>query len=182
MRVRGTPAQAYLLAGWLQSRLGHEISLEHVDAERLEGIDLDGEPTPFPPGDAPLPSDGSPPPQQGWFPPVGGFRFAFFTLGPDTVTMPADLDMGAALAELSRKLPGLADVMEPDHPGMHTTDSIDVDMVVSGEVWLELDDGAQVQLKAGDCVVQNGTRHAWRNKSGAPCTLAVAIVGARRTR
>jgi len=57
MRVRGTPAQAYLLAGWLQSRLGHEISLEHVDAERLEGIDLDGEPTPFPPGDAPLPSD-----------------------------------------------------------------------------------------------------------------------------
>jgi hypothetical protein len=57
MRVRGTPAQAYLLAGWLQSRLGHEITLEHVDAERLEGIDLDGEPTPFPPGDPPLPSD-----------------------------------------------------------------------------------------------------------------------------
>ena len=67
---------------------------------------------------APLPTDGSPPPQQGWFPPVGGFRFAFFTLGPNTVTMPADLDMGAALAKLSRKLPGLADVMEPDHPGM----------------------------------------------------------------
>lgn len=130
----------------------------------------------------PLPSDGGHPAQQGWFPPVGGFRFAFFTLGPDTVTAPAGLDMGAALAELNAKLPGLATVMEPDHPGMHTTETIDVDLVISGEVWLELDDGARVQLKAGDCVVQNGTRHAWRNTSDAPCTLAVAIVGAQRTR
>jgi len=129
----------------------------------------------------PLPTDGSPPPMHGWFPPVGGFRFAFFTLGPDTVTLPADLDMGAALAELAAKLPGMADVMEPGHPGMHTTDTVDVDLVISGEVWLELDDGAQVLLKAGDCVVQNGTRHAWRNKSGAPCTLAVVLVGAQRT-
>ena len=58
LRVRGTAAQAYLLLGWLRSRLGRdEIALEHVDAERLVGIDLDGEPAPFPPGDPPLPSD-----------------------------------------------------------------------------------------------------------------------------
>lgn len=57
LRVHGTAAQAYLLAGWLRSRLGSEIALEHVDAERLEGIDLDGEPVGFPPGDPPLPSD-----------------------------------------------------------------------------------------------------------------------------
>lgn len=57
LRVHGTAAQAYLLAGWLRSRLDSEIALEHVDAERLEGIDLDGEPVGFPPGDPPLPSD-----------------------------------------------------------------------------------------------------------------------------
>jgi glucose-6-phosphate dehydrogenase-like protein OpcA len=58
IRVRGTAAQAQLLVGWLRSRLGRdEIALEHVDAERLEGIDLDGEPAPFPPGDPPAPSD-----------------------------------------------------------------------------------------------------------------------------
>jgi len=58
IRVRGTHAQACLLAGWLRSRLGRdEIELDHVEAERLEGIDLDGEPAPFPPGDAPQPSD-----------------------------------------------------------------------------------------------------------------------------
>ena len=58
IRVRGTAAQAQLLAGWLRSQLGRDdIALEHVDAERLEGIDLDGTAAPFPPGDPPPPSD-----------------------------------------------------------------------------------------------------------------------------
>ena len=58
IRVHGTAAQAHLLAGWLRSRLGRtDIVLEHVDAARLEGIDLDGEPVAFPPGDPPAPSD-----------------------------------------------------------------------------------------------------------------------------
>jgi len=58
VRVRGTAAQAWLICGWLRSRLGRDdIELDHVEAERLEGIDLDGEPAPFPPGDPPLPSD-----------------------------------------------------------------------------------------------------------------------------
>ena len=57
---------------------------------------------------------------------------------------------------------------------MHTTDTVDFDVVVSGEIWLELDDGAEVKLEAGDCVVQNGTRHSWHNRSSEPCVLAVA--------
>jgi hypothetical protein len=57
VRVRGTRAQAALIVGWLRSRLGRDdIALDHVPAERLEGIDLDGEPAPFPPGDPPAPS------------------------------------------------------------------------------------------------------------------------------
>jgi mannose-6-phosphate isomerase-like protein (cupin superfamily) len=127
-----------------------------------------------------LPTDGTAPDAPRYFPPAGGFRFGVFTLGPDTVTASEGIDFGAALAEVARKLPGLADSMEPAAPGMHTTDTIDYDFVLSGEVWLELDNGAQVHLRAGDCVVQNGTRHAWRNKSAAPCVLAFALVGARR--
>jgi hypothetical protein len=58
VRVHGTPAQAYLIAGWLRSRLGRDdVALEIVESARLEGIDLDGVPAPFPPGDPPLPSD-----------------------------------------------------------------------------------------------------------------------------
>jgi hypothetical protein len=58
IRVHGTPAQAWLLVGWLRSRLGRpDIALEIDERERLEGIDLDGEPASFPPGDPPAPSD-----------------------------------------------------------------------------------------------------------------------------
>jgi hypothetical protein len=58
IHVRGTAAQAWLLCGWLRSRLGRaEIALEHDPAERLEGVSLDGEAVPLPPGDPPSPSD-----------------------------------------------------------------------------------------------------------------------------
>jgi Glucose-6-phosphate dehydrogenase subunit N-terminal domain/Glucose-6-phosphate dehydrogenase subunit C-terminal domain len=58
IRVTGTPAQGWLLCGWLRSRLGRaDIELDLEPAERLIGIQLDGKPAPFPPGDPPLPSD-----------------------------------------------------------------------------------------------------------------------------
>jgi Glucose-6-phosphate dehydrogenase subunit len=57
LRVRGTRAQAYLLAGWLRSRLGKPIELEIDEHERLEGIELDGVAATFPPGRPPNASD-----------------------------------------------------------------------------------------------------------------------------
>jgi hypothetical protein len=58
VRVHGTAAQAWLLCGWLRARLGrHDIALEHDPAEQLEGVALDGEAVPLPPGDPPAPSD-----------------------------------------------------------------------------------------------------------------------------
>jgi hypothetical protein len=57
IRVHGTRAQAHLLAGWLRSRLGHEVALELDERERLEGIDLDDRPASFPPGAPPDASD-----------------------------------------------------------------------------------------------------------------------------
>jgi glucose-6-phosphate dehydrogenase assembly protein OpcA len=57
IKVTGTKAQAYLLAGWLRSRLDRQIELEHEAADRLTGVELDGEPVQFPPGDPPAPAD-----------------------------------------------------------------------------------------------------------------------------
>jgi glucose-6-phosphate dehydrogenase assembly protein OpcA len=57
IEVTGTEAQADLLAGWLRSRLGHDVALEQVPSDRLEGVKVDGEPAPFPPGDPPHPAD-----------------------------------------------------------------------------------------------------------------------------
>ena len=127
-----------------------------------------------------LPSDGTPPPHPRYFPPAGGFRFAFFTIPPDATARLDTIDVASALAEIHQKLPGMIDVLEPDHPGMHTTDTVDFDVVLSGEVYLELDDGAEVHLKAGDCVIQNGTRHAWHNRSNDNCVISVALIGAAR--
>jgi glucose-6-phosphate dehydrogenase-like protein OpcA len=58
LRVHGTTAQAWLVCGWLRSRLGRDdVDVEIDEHERLEGIDLDGKAAPFPPGDPPQPSD-----------------------------------------------------------------------------------------------------------------------------
>lgn len=127
-----------------------------------------------------LPGDGSMPPFKTWFPPLGGFRFGLFSVPPLSTKGPENIDMKAAIAEVEEKLPGMMKHMEPDSPGMHTSDTVDFEYVISGEVWLELDDGKEVHLKAGDTVIQNGTRHAWRNKGSEPCQMVTILIGANR--
>ena len=61
---------------------------------------------------------------------------------------------------------------------MHRTATIDYEFIVSGRCVLELDDGVKRELRAGDTVIQNGTRHAWRNKSDRPATVAAILIGA----
>ena len=63
---------------------------------------------------------------------------------------------------------------------MHTTDMVDYATILSGEVWLVLDDGVEVHLTPGDCVVQNGTQHAWHNRNPEPCVFVGVAVGAER--
>ena len=126
-----------------------------------------------------FPDDGSPPPMPAYFPPVSGFRVGLFTVPPSTTR--ADLstiDVGAALEAMERALPGMAGHMEPDDPGMHTTATVDFEFVVSGRCLLELDDGETRELRPGDTVVQNGTRHRWINPYDEPCRLIVVLVGA----
>jgi glucose-6-phosphate dehydrogenase assembly protein OpcA len=57
IKVTGTEAQAWLLTGWLRSRLKREVELEHEPSDRLVSVEVDGEAAPFPPGDPPDPSD-----------------------------------------------------------------------------------------------------------------------------
>jgi quercetin dioxygenase-like cupin family protein len=91
-----------------------------------------------------------------------------------------EVDQEALVADWEAKVPGVILKMEADHPGMHRSDTVDVGMVESGEIWLELDDGEEVCLRQGDTFIQNGTRHAWHNRSDAPCVITFVIVGADR--
>jgi cupin domain len=124
------------------------------------------------------PQDGTAPPSHAFFPPAGGYRVGTFTVPPASTPLAEGIDIRAALAELEAALPGLYDHNEPDNPGMHTTVTIDFEYVLSGRVVLELDDGASIELGPGDTVVQNGTRHAWRNPFDETATLFVVLIGA----
>jgi len=59
------------------------------------------------------------------------------------------------------------------HPYMQKTRTLDLCLVLEGEITLVLDT-EEVQLKAGDSVVQRGTNHAWSNRSDRPCVVAIS--------
>lgn len=113
-------------------------------------------------------------------PAPGETRLMIVRFPPDSVMAGPSFDPVAADAEQRQHLPGLAELFEREAPGMHTTDTVDYDIVLEGEIWLELDDGAEMHLRQGDVVVQCGTRHAWRNKGTAPVTMAFMLIGATR--
>lgn len=111
-------------------------------------------------------------------PPPSGSRFLIVTFPPDSVFCAPDFDPVAAAAENRAISPGLAELFEAD--GMHATPTIDYGIVLDGEIWLELDNGRSALLRRHDAVVQTGTRHAWRNKSERPATLAFVLIGTER--
>jgi hypothetical protein len=107
----------------------------------------------------------------------GETRFLIVTFPPDAVFGAASFDVEAAIRENLAVSPGLAERFEPD--GMHTTPTVDYAIVLDGEIWLELDQGRSTLLRQHDVVIQNGSRHAWRNKSDRNATLAFVLIGAQ---
>jgi hypothetical protein len=109
----------------------------------------------------------------------GGTSLHIVTFPPDSVFADPSFDAHAAQKEALVRLRGLADHFEKEDPGMHKTNTVDYSVVYDGEIWLELDDGETLHLRRGDVVVQNGTRHAWRNKGAKPVTMLFFLNGAR---
>ena len=108
-----------------------------------------------------------------------GTRMIIVQFPPDSVMAAPDFDGAAAGAEYARYLPGLAESFDTDGSGFHRTATLDYDVILSGELWLELDDGEMRRLTAGDIVIQNGTRHAWRNRTRLPSVMLSVLIGAR---
>ena len=129
----------------------------------------------------PIPSNGSIDDSGPWFPLPGAIRSFRIVFPPDAAPDPDAPADPAFLAEVERNAPGALAHMEPENPGMHVTQSVDIGIVQSGEVWLELDDGKEVHLRAGDYVIQNGTRHGWRNHSTEPSIMTFVMIGADRS-
>ena len=103
----------------------------------------------------------------------GGTVFRIIEYPPDSVRL-ATLDPERFFRGMGAQA---ADAATRRHPGMHRTDTLDYCVVLSGEIWAVLDED-EVLLRAGDCLVQRGTNHAWSNRSDRPCTIAFVLVAA----
>ena len=120
---------------------------------------------------ATYPNAGKNPGAPGIFPPVGGIRYIIGTYSPGKFIAPEPtpemhLEDG--------------DGSGGANDGFHRTDTTDFGVILSGTMALELDDGAEVVLSAGDVLIENGTRHRWRVVGDVPATLASFLIGARR--
>ncbi|WP_367196724.1 cupin domain-containing protein [Amorphus sp. 3PC139-8] len=63
------------------------------------------------------------------------------------------------------------------HPAFHKTNSLDYIFILKGEIWALVDED-EVLMKAGDCLIQRGTSHAWSNRSNEPCLMAAILIDA----
>lgn len=63
------------------------------------------------------------------------------------------------------------------HPLMHQTNTLDYIVILSGEIYLIVDE-EETLLQAGDIVVQRGTNHAWSNRSDLPCIQLAVLLDA----
>ena len=106
-------------------------------------------------------------------PPANGTIFRVVEFPPDASAGGFDRDKAFAAMGASHAMdPGAA-----RHPGMHKTATVDYAIVLSGEIYALMDEG-ETLMKAGDCLVQRGTNHAWANRSNAPCLVAFILVSA----
>ena len=83
--------------------------------------------------------------------------FRIVQFDPEDPEQLAGLDGKVAFAEMGAS----GNIVEgARHPFMHRTDSLDYAVVLSGEIYMMMDDDEYL-LKAGDVVVLQGTNHAW---------------------
>ncbi len=104
----------------------------------------------------------------GVLPPPNGSIFRVVDFPPEGGTRSRE----AVLKEM-----GVADAGGARHPAMHKTRSTDYAVVIEGEIDMLLDD-SEVHLAAGDVLIQQGTNHAWVNRSGRNCRIAFVLIDA----
>lgn len=83
------------------------------------------------------------------------------------VSIPPDKDLGVEIED------------GKPHPMMHQTQTLDYIIILSGELYLIMEEG-ETLLKPGDIVIQRGTNHAWSNRSETPCIQLAVLIDAEK--
>jgi hypothetical protein len=108
-------------------------------------------------------------------PKPGAVKVRWFTVPvEDKDAAPADREAQAAFGFAACGA-SAARVDTSRHPMMHKTETLDVIILIRGDVDLLLDDGDVRSMKPGDVVIQRATNHAWVNR-GAETALLVAVL------
>ena len=107
-------------------------------------------------------------------PPPLGSTFRCVEFLPEDPEVLAKLDGKTAFGEMGAS----ANIVEDGrHPFMHRTDSLDYAIVLTGEIWMMMDEeDDDLLLKAGDVLIQRGNNHAWSNRGTEPCVIAFVLI------
>ncbi len=62
--------------------------------------------------------------------------------------------------------------------GMHTTNTVDYIILLSGQITCILEDG-EATLNPGDVLVDRGVAHAWENRGTEPAIMASIVIDAK---
>jgi mannose-6-phosphate isomerase-like protein (cupin superfamily) len=108
----------------------------------------------------------------------GGISFKHIVLPPAAAAARLAMTAPDVGNEMAVRVPGMRTTghHDPDDPAIHRTDTIDLDVIVEGEIELALPDGGPVRLSAGDCIVQRGTWHKWRNVGDTPARFTAVML------
>jgi hypothetical protein len=110
-------------------------------------------------------------------PAAGGSLVHIVTFPPSAASAESHFNPMEIGQEYLARLPGLAETFEHDGSQMHATNTLDYAIILDGDLWLEMDDAKIVKLSPGDVIVQQATRHGWRNHGDKPATIAFIMLG-----
>jgi len=105
-------------------------------------------------------------------PPIAGLVYRVSTFPPDS-----EWDRSIGYSDSGGALPGSVKTKTGGIPGLHETHSFDILTVISGEMYLIVEEG-ETLLRQGDTLVMRGGKHAWSNRTDKTVTVVTVMIAA----
>jgi len=102
------------------------------------------------------------------FPLLGASKFGLVCLPPRS----------AGKMDINTTLKGQEVAIDSGDPGLHQSNTVDIEVIISGKVDIGLEGGESRTLTPGMCLVMGGVMHVWKNHYDEPCVFAIILTGA----
>lgn len=108
-------------------------------------------------------------------PPPSGLVYRVVSFAPDS-----EWDQSLGYSDANGQLEGNVKTDQDEGAvGFHVTETIDIVTILSGEIFAIMET-EETLLKAGDTLVQRGTKHTWSNRTNEVVTLQSIMIAANR--